>query len=303
MYNALSFDVEDYFQVSAFCKQVEEKTWENLPSRVQANTEKVLEILDENDCFATFFVLGWIAERFPGLVRQISDRGHEIACHSYAHRRIFELTPLEFRADSLRAKCCLEEITGKQVIGYRAPSFSVTPESLWALEILCEIGYTYDSSIFPVDHPNYGISSVPRVPFLVQTQAGPLIEFPMPSLAWGKFRSPLGGGAYLRLLPYWYTRWAIQYLNDQENVTACVYLHPWELDAGQPRIKGSPTSRLRHYWGLGRTTVKLHRLLKDFHLCPLNRLIPDRAQLESGIDMRSCRLQRSEVDEVGAEAL
>jgi polysaccharide deacetylase family protein (PEP-CTERM system associated) len=264
MKNVVSFDVEDYFHVGAFADRVDKSQWSTFPSRVEANTNKILEMLAKSGNLGTFFVLGWVAEQFPHLIRRIAEAGHEIACHSHEHRTVFDLGPAEFRADTLEAKQSIENACGKPVLGYRAPSFSITNRSLWALEILVELGFQYDSSIFPVDHPNYGIPKTPRFPFLVKTNSGTLVEFPLTTVQLGGQTSPMSGGAYLRILPYWYMRWAFGYVNARENQPFCLYLHPWELDAEQPRLKGRMTSRLRHYVGLKSTQSKLARLLEDF---------------------------------------
>lgn len=280
MKNALTIDLEDYFHVSAYAQQVRMEDWDSYPSRVEQNTDRLLELLAERNCLATFFVLGWVAEKKPEVVARVAAAGHEIACHSMLHRRIFDLSPREFREDTRRAKAAIEEATGKQVFGYRAPSFSVTKKSLWALNILVEEGIRYDSSIFPVEHPSYGIPDAPRTPYLINTASGPIVEFPMPTLAIGSKRSPIGGGAYLRLLPYSYTLRSIRYLNQHEKLPVCVYVHPWELDPGQPRMGGSLTARARHYFGLGGTETKLRRLLRDLEFCPLGALISQASPLE-----------------------
>jgi polysaccharide deacetylase family protein (PEP-CTERM system associated) len=271
--NALTFDVEDYFHVSAFSEHVEKGQWEKLPSRVEANTDKLLDLLSEAGQSATFFVLGWVARNYPQLVRRVADHGHEIACHSLEHRRVFQMTREEFFEDTRTAKYLLEDAGGQPVRGYRAPSFSITSDSLWAFEVLAELGFTYDSSIFPVKHPNYGMPDAPRGPFSVETRSGSLVEFPMMTLELGDRRSPLGGGAYFRILPYWYTRWGIRYINETEGKPACVYLHPWELDSDQPRIAAGLTSRVRHYIGLRGTVSKFRRLLHDFQFCSLGATI------------------------------
>lgn len=280
MKNALTFDVEDYFQVSAFYDQVERGQWEKIPSRVEANTLKVLDLLNKAGHRGTFFVLGWVARNHSTLVRQIAEQGHEVACHSLEHRRVFQLTPDEFHKDTYNAKQALEDAAGQPVLGYRAPSFSITSDSLWAFEILAELGFKYDSSIFPVHHPNYGLPDVPRSPFVVETQSGPVLEFPMTSIEFGGRRSPVGGGAYFRLLPYWYTRWSLRYINRVEGRPTCVYLHPWELDRDQPRVSAGLTARLRHYIGLRGVEKKLMRLLGDFDFEPLRELI-EQVQMES----------------------
>src|SRR5713226_1128812 len=260
MKNALTVDLEDYFHVSAYASKVRLEHWDSYPRRVAHNTERPLELLAQHKCQATFFVLGWVAEKKPEVVARVAAAGHEIACHSLLHRRIFDLTPQEFREDTHRAKAVIEDATGKQVVGYRAPSFSVTRRSYWALEILVEEGFRYDSSIFPVEHPSYGIPDAPRTPYWINTASGRILEFPMSTLAIGSMRSPIGGGAYLRLLPYSYTLWAIRNLNRLENLPVCVYVHPWEIDSQQPPMGGSLSARARHYLGLRGTETKLMKL-------------------------------------------
>ena len=274
MKNALSFDLEDYYHVSAF-ESVNKDKWSSYESRVVQSTQKVFNVLDEVGCKATFFTLGWVAENYPELIREIAERGHEVACHSDKHRRVFEITPAEFREDTRIAKDRLEQSCGAKVIGYRAPSFSITNASLWAFEVLAELGFAYDSSIFPVDHPNYGMPHGPRAPFRIETNRGPIVEFPMPTLELAGARSPFGGGAYFRLLPYWYTRWGMRFLNKHEGRPACVYVHPWEIDADQPRMKGSLSARMRHYVGLAGMENKLRRLVHDFEFVPLATLVSE----------------------------
>jgi polysaccharide deacetylase family protein (PEP-CTERM system associated) len=272
MLNALTIDLEDYYHVSAFRENVAQDQWNTRQSRVERNTDLLLDLLDEAGCKATFFTLGWVAEQHPQVVRRVAERGHEVACHSLRHRIIFEMTPDEFREDTRQAKKLLEDCSGTPVRGYRAPSFSITQQSLWALEVLAELGFAFDSSVFPVKHPNYGIPGFSRDPYRISTPAGPIIEFPMTTLEFAGHRSPFGGGAYFRLLPYWYTRWGIRYLNTKESRAVCVYLHPWELDPEQPRMNGSLTSRFRHYWGLRNTPLKFRNLVRDFEFCPLGVL-------------------------------
>lgn len=275
MKNALTFDVEDYFHVSAFAEQVPRSQWKTMPSRVGANTSKVLDLLDEAGQFGTFFVLGWVARNYPGVVREIAERGHEVACHSFDHRYVYQMTREEFVEDTRRAKEALEDAAGRPVLGYRAPSFSITSDSLWALEILATLGFRYDSSIFPVCHPNYGMPCASRQPFVFATKSGSIVEFPLTSIEFTGRRSPVAGGAYFRLLPYWYTRWSVEYINRAETRSACVYLHPWELDSEQPRISVRLTDRLRHYISLYGVESKLRRLLRDFDFRPLGTLIED----------------------------
>jgi polysaccharide deacetylase family protein (PEP-CTERM system associated) len=273
--NGLTVDLEDYYQVSAFAEQSPPERWKAQASRVEANTERLLSLLDAHGWKATFFTLGWVGEEHPALLKRIAALGHEIGCHSLRHRRVYEMKPEDFREDTRRAKEVLEDASGARVRGYRAPSFSINESCPWAFETLVECGFSYDSSIFPVRHPNYGSPATPRFPYLIETKAGPLVEFPMPTLSLGERRSPFGGGAYLRLLPYWFTRWALRFLNNQEGKAGCVYLHPWELDPEQPRMKGSLTAKVRHYVGLRGFERKLGRLMEDFEFAPLGQVVSE----------------------------
>ena len=256
----LSVDVEDYFQVEAFADRVDRASWSDYPSRVEANTLAMLDLFDECGVKGTFFILGWVAERFPGLVREIVQRGHEPACHSYWHRLIFKLASQEFRDDTRHAKDLIEDAAGTAVYGYRAPSFSVVRKSLWALDVLAELGFKYDSSIFPIQHDVYGMLDAPRVPFCVDTAAGPLVEFPMTTFRWmGGRNFPIGGGGYLRIFPFWVTRFGARKACEN-GVPLITYVHPWEIDPAQPRMEGRLTSRLRHYTNLSRTASRLRKL-------------------------------------------
>ena len=297
MKNALTIDLEDYYQVSAFSDTLVVDQWDNYPSRVEHNTAKLLSILDEGKARATFFTLGWVARKYPKLIKEIADRRHEIACHSNVHRSVYAMSADEFRADTLEAKKLLEDIIGAPVLGYRAPSFSITRNSLWAYEILIELGFSYDSSVFPIKHPNYGWPRAPRFPFMIRTTGGSILEFPMPTLQLAGVRAPIGGGAYLRLLPYWFTRWALRYVNEGEGLSACVYLHPWELDSEQPRMQGSLSARLRHYFGLKGAEAKLRRMLLDFEVQPLNSWI-DELNVEPS--PRSKRIPEVALGDLGA---
>ena len=256
----LSVDIEDYFQVEAFADRIARDTWASYASRVEDNTRRILDLFDEFGVKATFFVLGWVVERHPALLQEITRRGHEIACHSWLHRLIFKLTPDEFREDTHRAKQLIENAAGCAVYGYRAPSFSVVRQSLWALDILAELGFHYDSSVFPIRHDVYGMPDAPRVPFRVDTAAGPLAEFPMTTFRWmGGRNLPIGGGGYLRIFPFALTRLGVRRaMND--GVPLITYVHPWEVDPGQPRIDGRLTSRLRHYTNLKETANRLRKL-------------------------------------------
>jgi polysaccharide deacetylase family protein (PEP-CTERM system associated) len=261
MLNALTIDVEDYFQVNAFASQVHPDQWDSYPLRVVNNTSKILDLLDQYNIIATFFILGWVAERAPELTREIHRRGHEIACHGYGHQLIYTIGPDKFREDIRRAKAVLEDQSGENVLGYRAPSYSITGKSLWALDILVEEGFSYDSSIFPVVHDTYGIPNAERFPHTIETKAGALLEFPLTTLplqiGWKKLRLPIAGGGYLRLLPVETIRKGISSVNATERQPAVIYFHPWEIDPHQPRIKAGFKSTFRHYLNLHRTQEKL----------------------------------------------
>jgi polysaccharide deacetylase family protein (PEP-CTERM system associated) len=267
--NAMTIDVEDYFHVSVFDGVVPRSHWNRLETRVSANTERLLEIFDEAKIQATFFVLGWVAERWPQLVRQIAGRGHEIASHGFGHRLVYDQTPRQFRDDVRRAKGILEATAGTQVFGYRAPSYSITPRSLWALDVLIEEGFRYDASIFPVHHDRYGIPVSARHPYRIERENGALWEAPASTVRCGSMNLPIGGGGYFRILPYAWTRWGIARLNRVERRPAIFYLHPWEIDPGQPRLEASFVSRFRHYRNLDRTEARLRALIGDFHFGPL----------------------------------
>ena len=286
MKNALTVDLEDYYHVSAYRHSIVEAQWSTQQDRVERNTDLLLQWLGEAGVKATFFTLGWVAEQHPHIIRRLVEQGHEIACHSLRHRVVYEMSPEEFREDTRRAKELLENVSGTAILGYRAPSFSITDESTWAFEILAGLGFTYDSSIFPVRHPNYGMPRISRAPFMVNTRHGQIVEFPLPTLEFAGRRSPLGGGAYLRLLPYWYTRWGIRYLNACENRRVCVYLHPWEVDPGQPRLNGTLTARFRHRLGLSGLEKKFRSLLRDFEFCPLSVLLKEISTPELAIEMK-----------------
>jgi polysaccharide deacetylase family protein (PEP-CTERM system associated) len=271
--NALTIDVEDYFHVSAFDGIVPRSAWDTFESRVERNTERMLDLFSEHGVWGTFFVLGWVAERFPGLVRRIAQRGHEVASHGYDHRLIYDQTPTAFRADVRRAKRVLEDTSGCQVSGYRAPSYSITPQSLWALDILLEEGYRYDSSIFPIRHDRYGIPVSERHPYPIQRAKGCLIEVPGSTTKCGPMNLPVAGGGYFRILPYRWTRWGIARVNRREERPVVFYLHPWEIDPEQPRLKVGRLSTFRHYRHLDKTETRLRRLLKDFRFGPMNTLV------------------------------
>ena len=287
--NVFSVDVEDFFHVEAFSDVVERSQWDHFPSRVVGNTHRLLDLLDRHKVEATFFILGWVCERQPELVREIAARGHEIACHSYWHRPIFKLTTDEFREDTRRAKETIEQTSGSQVQGYRAPSFSITRQSLWALEILAELGFSYDSSIFPIAHDVYGIPDGPRRPVRVHTAQGSIVEFPMTTFSVSTRNLPVGGGGYLRILPFWYTKWGLRSAQ-KEDVPFILYVHPWEVDATQPRLPGRFRSRLRHYTNLDKMERRLHRLLDRFSFTSFRASdLSDRLEAHPLLDLNSTR--------------
>ena len=262
--NAMTVDVEDYFHVSVFDGVIPRHQWNGLESRVCANTERLLGIFQDRRVRATFFILGWVGERFPHLVRQIASLGHEIASHGYAHRLVYDQTPSAFREDVRRAKALLEATAGTPVLGFRAPSYSITPRSLWALDILIEEGHTYDTSIFPIRHDRYGIPVSPRHPYIVHRANGALLEVPASTVRWGAWNLPVAGGGYFRILPYEWTRNGIARMNRLEGRAAIFYLHPWEIDPDQPRLRTGLLGRVRHYRNLAKTEERLQRLLTDF---------------------------------------
>jgi len=251
MLNAITIDVEEYFHPTEVQKTIGFDSWKDLPSRVEQQTLRILELLDSKKTKATFFTLGWVAERQPRLLQEIVKAGHEVACHSYAHQLVFELTPDQFRADTRRAVAAIEDACGITPRSYRAPSYSIVTKSLWALEILVEEGFTQDSSIYPISHDRYGIPGFNRHAHIIETPAGPIQEIPIATAKLSHDQvMPVGGGAYLRLLPYRYTAAGIRRLNCEEHEQACVYFHPWEIDKDQPRIATGAISRLRTYTGV-----------------------------------------------------
>lgn len=281
MLNAFTVDVEDYYQVSAFAESVDKEKWSTYESRVERNTERLLAMLDDRSIQGTFFVLGWVAERHPELVRRIRACGHELACHGFSHDLVYEQSPETFRQETMRSKCCLEDIVGEPVVGYRAASYSITRKSLWALDILAEAGFEYDSSIFPINHDRYGIATAPRFPFRLALQNGAsLVEFPLTTWRFLGLKLPVAGGGYFRLLPYAYTRKGLSDVNSDDHAPVVFYLHPWELDTGQPRLNGSMLSRFRHYTNIDRCEDRLQRLLVDFQWSTMAKVLEQR-DLES----------------------
>jgi polysaccharide deacetylase family protein (PEP-CTERM system associated) len=269
--NALTVDVEDYFQVSAFAPYIARGEWEQRECRVERNVERILAMLaDSGDVKATFFTLGWIAERYPQMVRTIVAAGHELASHGYAHERASELSEAAFDADVRRAKAVLEDIAGVAVLGYRAPSFSIGMGNLWAFERLERAGYRYSSSVYPIRHDHYGMPEAPR---FAHSVGGGLIEIPATTLRLFERNFPSSGGGYFRLLPYAVSRWMLRRVNATERQSAIFYFHPWEIDAEQPRVAGiDARTRFRHYLNLERTEGRLRQLLRDFRWGRMDRL-------------------------------
>lgn len=267
--NALTIDVEDYFQVAAFSRAVARESWPMRELRVERNTDILLRLLADKGVHGTFFVLGWIAERSSALVRRIASAGHEVACHGYSHELIYRQSPAVFREETRRAKGILEDAVGQPVIGYRAASFSIVRQSLWALDVLIDLGFEYDSSIFPIRHDRYGIPDAPLRPGPVSAPTGRTItEFPMSTASFLGIRLPVSGGGYFRLLPYWLTRAGLRQINRKGRRPFVFYLHPWEIDPGQPRISAGMLSRFRHYTNLSRCEQRFSNLLDDFAFAP-----------------------------------
>lgn len=265
-------DVEDYFQVSAFASVISPDDWDQYDCRVEQNTRRVLEIAAAAGTHGTFFILGWVAQRYPDLVREIQNAGHEIGCHSQWHQLVYELGPDRFRKDLQESRDTLQNITGQPVTLYRSPSFSVTTKSLWALDILVEEGFGTDSSIYPVHHDRYGIPNAPTTPHVIKTAAGPIREFPGTVCQIGRANIPVGGGGYLRLLPWMMTRRLLKSIRSQGRPLN-VYIHPWEFDPEQPRISASRKSRFRHYQNLKSTAPKIRRMLETFRLTTMSNVL------------------------------
>jgi polysaccharide deacetylase family protein (PEP-CTERM system associated) len=275
MLNIISVDVEEYFHPSEVARFSPMDQWAGLPSKVEEPTRRILHLFAQHETRGTFFILGWVAERYPHLVREIAAGGHEIACHSYAHRLVYDLTPAEFAADTKRAVAAIEDACGLSPRAYRAPSYSIVTRSMWALEILIQCGFTHDSSIYPISHDRYGIPGFGSNARTLLTPSGPILEVPIAAVKLSGNRvAPVGGGAYLRLLPYRYSAAGIRRLNYEEQQPACIYLHPWEIDPGIPRLAQGWISRLRTYGGLGGMERKLQRLLGEFQFSTLGEVHP-----------------------------
>lgn len=270
--NAMTIDVEDYFQVSAFAAHIPRDSWDRQPCRVERNINAILAILAEHQVHATFFTLGWLAERYPALIREIVHSGHELASHGYGHLRASEQNRAEFFEDITRAKHLLEDLGGVAVKGYRAPSFSISQHNLWALDCLQEAGYRYSSSIYPIRHDHYGMPDAPRFAFYPRGNAG-LLELPITTINLFKRNFPAGGGGYFRLLPYSVSRWFMKRVNQRDGQPCIFYFHPWEIDPGQPRQTGiSLKTRFRHYVNLTRMESRIRALLHDFRWDRMDRI-------------------------------
>ena len=279
--NALTIDVEDYFQVSAMAPYIRRDEWDSRECRVERNVDRILALLDQRQTKATFFTLGWVAERYPAMVRRIVDQGHELASHGYGHQRASDLSEAEFFGDVQRAKGILEDIGGQAVQGYRAPSFSIGTGNLWALDTLLRAGYRYSSSIYPVKHDHYGMPDAPR--FAHEVRPG-LLEVPPTTLRLFARNLPSSGGGFFRLLPYSVSRWMLQQVNVRDAESAIFYFHPWEIDAEQPRIAGvDAKTRFRHYVNIERNERKLDRLLSDFCWDRMDKLFLSRSPREVSV--------------------
>jgi polysaccharide deacetylase family protein (PEP-CTERM system associated) len=280
IWNALTVDVEDYFMVTAFANGIKFEDWPRYECRVERNTQRILELLEQYGVKGTFFVLGWVAENYRSLIRDIQAAGHEIACHGYNHRLIYDLTKEEFREDVRKAKTTLEDITGMPVNGYRATSYSIIKKTFWALDILVEAGFRYDSSIFPVHHDLYGVPGAKRFFHTIKTGAGEILEIPPTTFTLLGQNIPAAGGGYFRLYPLRLTKAIIRRINEIEKKTAVIYVHPWEIDVDQPRLQGGLLSKFRHYVNLRTTEPKLGGCMKEFKFKPISEIfiVPTKSQ-------------------------
>ena len=276
--NAMTVDVEDYFQVSAFENHISREDWSHLPCRVERNTHNILDLFEQNNTKATFFTLGWVAERYPQLIRRMVNDGHELASHGYSHVRVTQQTPEAFTEDVVKTKKLLEDIAGVEVQGYRAASYSINKTNMWALNVLGETGHKYSSSIYPIKHDLYGIPDAPRFPFYPNADGG-LLEIPVTTFTLASKRFPCGGGGYFRLFPYPVYRWALNRVNTHDDQAGVFYFHPWEIDPGQPRQQGvSLKTRFRHYLNLERMEKRLQALLNDFSWDRVDNVFLNRAK-------------------------
>jgi polysaccharide deacetylase family protein (PEP-CTERM system associated) len=291
--SAFTVDVEDYFQVEAFSRDVARERWPDFASRVEANTHRLLETCARHGVHGTFYVLGWVATRYPALVRDIHAGGHEVGCHSYWHRLIYTLAPREFADDTLRAKAAIEDAAGTAVTAYRAPTFSITRESLWAFDVLADCGFSSDSSVFPIHHDHYGLTGSPQDPYAIDLGGRRMTEFPISTFrAFGR-ALPIAGGGYLRMLPMWYNRLGIAAMQRAGRPTM-VYVHPWEVDPDQPRISARLKSRLRHYTNLAGMAARVDALLARYPFAPVADVLKDRDLPTYTLDRDAARLVRSD---------
>jgi polysaccharide deacetylase family protein (PEP-CTERM system associated) len=288
--NAFSVDVEDYFQVSALASAIPRETWSSRDLRVERNTGVLLDLLAERNLRGTFFVLGWIADRCPALVKRIAAAGHEVASHGYSHQLIYNQTPDEFRDETTRSKRLLEDLIGAPVIGYRAASFSITQKSLWALDTLIDLGFQYDSSVFPIHHDRYGIPDASPEPHIIKAPSGRgIAEFPMSAATFFGVKVPVSGGGYFRIFPYWLIRAGLKQINEQQRPFT-FYLHPWEVDPEQPRVKVGAVSRFRHYTNLDRCEPRLRELLGHFEFSTMRDVLASRGLVDQNSDSSDWRL-------------
>ncbi len=275
--NAMTIDIEDYFHAQALSSRISPEQWDSLPCRVEANTERALQMFSDAKVEATFFVLGWVAQRYPDLIRRIVDQGHELASHGWSHTRVDRQDPETFRADIRKSKATLEQIGGVEIRGYRAATFSIGARTPWAFDVLAEEGYGYSSSVYPVRHDYYGMPEAPRFTFNPGGRQD-FTEHPMTTVRLAGQTLPCSGGGYFRLLPYWVSRWALRRVNRLDGQACIFYFHPWEIDAGQPRVEGLPLkSRIRHYTNLSSMEARIRRLLEDFSWDRMDRLVFDGA--------------------------
>jgi len=292
MINAITVDVEEYFHATEVQNAVGQFGWASLPSRVEWQVHNTLELFQRKNVKGTFFVLGCVADRFPKLVKEIAAAGHEIACHSYAHRLVYHLSPAEFREDTRRAMNAIYAASEVSPHIYRAPSYSITQQSLWALEILVECGFTHDSSVVPITHDRYGIPGSNRLPHILDTPAGPIFEIPAATVELTKGRVlPIGGGGYLRLLPYRYCSAGIRRVNERDRAPACIYFHPWELDSDLPRVPMGRIARLRTHAGIAGMKQKIERLFDDFQFSTISAVYPHQPEYARAAFARSASSQ------------
>ena len=294
--NAMTVDVEDYFQVSAFEPYIARDAWDTHECRVEHNVERILKLFDQHGAKATFFTLGWIAQRYPDMVRRIVEQGHELASHGWSHVRVSQQSPDEFRQDVTRTKAFLEDISGREVMGYRAASYSIGAANLWALDVLRETGHRYSSSIYPIKHDLYGMPDAPR--FAFRPHDDDFLEFPVTTVRMASRNLPCGGGGWFRLVPYVGMRWAMRRVNRIDRQSAIFYFHPWEIDPGQPKQDGlDAKTRFRHYLNLERMQPRLDRLLDDFQWGRMDQVLywPHLQRLSQG-DARSSWQERDGIE-------